>query len=347
MVYKTLFNINLLHAYFLDRGKEKYHGSTNNDELSTQEKKKALFEYNLSDCLQIVPSNLTSQIIKNYRLLVRRHATGIRVLAQTSKVNITENQTTTERFTPLITLSEDTVLTFYVKVTDSYFENYTDIISKKSKQLYYLSNIPSSLSSSVTNIFDTNGSIERFQDFLLTDVETRKLVYEIEKENQFNRKTLKVVSTAAIKADEVDEMETNLLNPQTSLTEKQQAILEALQMSIQQLKSSKIIGIVQLKITGDGTVHFTEEKDNKQCLSENEIDFNIYIENKKTYWRYHKKSTNQIFTTQDTYPLTKHGKIEIGNTDVGIQNANYQFFPNPDIRSITEELQEYYSEIYI
>jgi len=359
MTYKTLFNINLLHAYFLDKGEKKYHAINVSDELSTEEKLESLLDYNMNYCLQIVPSDITREIIKNHRLMIRNHATGLRVLASTEKVNVEDiNQNVVERYSPLVNLSEDLVCTFYIKMSDNYFENYSDIISRNEGRIYYLSNIPSSLTSSVTNIFDANGSVENLNDFLLTEVETRKLIYEIEKENQSVSSSPKFVSIAGIDEEDIVEMEDALADPQINLTEEQEEILGVLNNAVALLKNNKIIGIIQLKITGDGAVHFIEEENTenpstgdfdllKQCLPENEIDFQIYIENRKTKWRYHRKSTNQTYTTTNLYPLTKNGKIEIDNSVGGLTTAPAIFFPNPTAESITENQQEYFSELYI
>lgn len=352
MIYKTLFNFNLLHAYFLDNGEEKYHADNINDELSVAEKEEALSSYKLSDCIQILPNKKTKMITKNYKLLVRKHAAGIRILVSTLVVNAQDNTETVERFNPFIELPEDLVLTFYIKATDNYFENYTDIIAKKEKQLYYLSNI----SSSVTNVFDANGSIEKWEDFLLTEAETRKLLYQLEKENEFANTTPKLVTIADIDEAAIDAVEVKVTN-ETDLNEEEQEILDALNQAVTVAKNNSIIGVIQLKIVGDNTTEFTEEVNTedpstgnfdlpKQCLLEDEIDFQIYIENKKTFWRYNQSGTEDKIITKELKPLTKNGKIELGEADVNPETADV-FFPNPTAESITTELENYYSEIFI
>ena len=246
MVYETLFNINLLHAYFLDNGDKKYHAADVNDELSTSEKEEALTNYKLSECIEIHPNKKTKDIAKNYKLLIRNHPAGIRVLASTLQVNEDDGGSVKERYSPLIELEDDLVLTFYIKATDSYFENYTDAITKKEEQLYYLSNI----SSSVTNVFDANGSIEIWEDFLLTEQETRKLLYDLEKESEFASTTPKLVSIANIDADAIDAIETKVTN-ETALDEDEQEIFDALRQSVTVTKNTGIIGVIQLKISGD------------------------------------------------------------------------------------------------
>lgn len=353
MVYKTLFNLNVLHAYFLDKGEEKYHAANANDELSEEDKREAERNYNIAHFLEIVPNVLTKKLVKNYRLLIRNHLKGIRVLTSSLRVNSKEGNTEVERFHPIINLSDDLVLTFYIRIADSYFENYTDVIEKNSPQLYYLSNN----ATSITNVFDANGSIETWDSFLLTEKESRRLVYDLEKEYQDQAQTPKRVSIANIETSVIDTIENKIENA-LPLDDEETEILESLNQSVASVKNNKIIGVVQLKISGDNNTNFTEdvatedeETGNfdlmKQCLLKDTIDFQIYIENKKTFWRYNQPSENTIMVTNQKQPLTQNGKVEIGKTDVSPQPQGTIFFPNPSVESITKEQQNYYSEIFI
>lgn len=353
MVYKTLFNIDLLHAYFLDRGAKKYHATNPADELSTEEKEDAAQNYNLRDFMQVVPNQKTKAITKNYKLLVRHHKKGIRVLASALKVNTQEGLDTVERYSPIIELSDDLVLTFFIKATDAYFGNYTDIIGKKENQLYYFSNS----TSTVSNIFDATSSIETWDNFLISAKETRRLLYELEKESEFVSHAPKRVSIANITTDAIDAMEAKV-TAETALEEEEQEILDDLNQAVTVLKNSKVIGVIQLKMSGDESTEFTETLNTedvstglfdipKQCLFEEAIDFKLYVENKKSFWRYHQKSESEIMVTDNEKPLTKNGRVEIGKTDVTPEPSETFFFPNPTVESITKESDDFYSEIFI
>jgi hypothetical protein len=353
MIYKALFNIDLLHAYFLDKGEKKYHANNANDELSDDEKEESLRTYNLFDFVEIIPNKRTRVVAKNHRILIRNHSKGIRVLTSTIKVNSEEGNDVVERYNPVVSLSDDEVFTFFIKTKDSFFLNYSNVIEKTKNQLYYLSNI----SSSATNVFDANSSIEKWEDFLISERESRKLVYELEKEQEFDTNTPKLVTISSIEESVIEDIEDKVANA-TTLTADETEVFDYLNASVQRLKNSGVIGVLKIKVSGDNNTNLIELVDTediqtgnfdleKQCLLKDTIDFQIYIENKKTFWRYRQKSENQIMVTKQEHPLTKNGKVEIEKTDVTPQPSGNPFFPNPTVDSITKEEQDYYSEIFI
>ncbi|MFY7672174.1 hypothetical protein ACOSP6_13905 [Tenacibaculum sp. MEBiC06402] len=353
MVYKTLFNIDLLHAYFLDRGEKKYHASNANDELSEDEKQESLRAYNLFDFVEVIPNKRTRILAKNHRVLIRNHSKGIKVLTSTLQVNSEEGNDVVERYSPVVSLSDDVVFTFLIKAKDRFFLNYSDVIEKQNNQFYYLSNIDSS----ATNIFDANTSIEKWEDFLITERESRKLVYNLEKEQEFDTNTPKLVTISSIEESVIEDIEDKVANA-TALTPDETEVFDYLNASVQRLKNSGVIGVFQIKVAGDNNTNLTELVDTediqtgnfeleKQCLLKDTIEFQIYIENKKTFWRYRQKSENQIMVTKQEHPLTKNGKVEIEKNDVTPQPSGNLFFPNPTVDSITKEEQDYYSEIFI
>ncbi|AUC16931.1 hypothetical protein BTO06_18040 [Tenacibaculum sp. SZ-18] len=353
MVYKTLFNIDVLHAYFLDRGEKKYHAANASDELSDKEKNELIRSYNLFDFIEVVPNKRTKILAKNHRILIRNHSKGLRVLTSSLKVNSEEGNNTVERYNPIIELSDDTTFTFFIKIKDRFFLNYSDITDKKNNRLYLLTNV----SSSVSNLFTSNGNIEKWDEFLITERESRKLVYELEKEQEFDTVSPKLVTISSIDESLIESIEDKIV-ADTSLTESESDIYNYLNNSVQHLKNTGVIGVLKVKVAGEANSDLTEIVDTenletglfdvqKQCLLKSAPDFQIYIENKKTYWRYKQQSENQIMVTNQEYPLTKNGKVEIEKSDVTPQPQGTLFFPNPTIESITQEEQDYYSEIFI
>lgn len=353
MVYKTLFNINLLHAYFLDLGEKKYYTADANKVLSPKEKEEVIKQYLSSDAMEIVPNTNTLEIIKNHRLLVRKHSKGITVLASSSKEVAEENNVEVERYSPLIKLSNDLTLTFYIKVSDTYFEHYTDVIDRRKHQLYYLSNTVSS----ATNIFDANAVIKTWNSFLITEKESRTLVHTLEKEEENRTTTPKQITIANINAAEITAIETKITN-NILLNRAEEEIVNSLNGRIRLLKSRGIIGVLQIKMLGGNNTNVTENVSVKnevtgnfeipaQCLLKTAPDFQIYLENRKTFWRYNQSATGVKMTTNIQYPLTKNGRVEIKKTDITPQPGNTIFLPNPTVESITKEQQDYYSEIFI
>ena len=65
MLFKTIFNVNLLHWYFLDEGESKFSG------MSDKKKGKALKNYRFSNFLKIAPTDATQNLLKNHRILFR------------------------------------------------------------------------------------------------------------------------------------------------------------------------------------------------------------------------------------------------------------------------------------
>lgn len=349
MLYKTLFNINLYHAYFLDEGNRKFHDLKGTGlVLSLNDKDRIIAEYDSTKFLNIIPTDATSKKLEDYRLLLKNHTKGIRVFTEALRVTAYENGNTVERYNPLIKLPENLRLSFYIKSNDRYFDNYSNIINKNKPQLYVLSNKRSSTS----NIFDANNQIKELSEFLASEKDTRKLVYELEKEKQSNN-----FSIANIDDTIINTIETKIVEGK-DLDDEEKKILEALNTQIKRVRNSQIIGVLQLEITGTSyslaediqTRNLdTYEYEEKQCILKNHPSFDIAIENRKTFWRYNEPSKNLVRTTKEKKPLTQNGTIIIKKEDVSPQpNRNEKYyFPNPTSSSIRKENEDYYSEIFI
>lgn len=356
MYYKSLFNINLFHAYFLDEGERKYFekkGNNVRDKLSEFEKKQLEKEYDIANFLSIVPTKSTSLFMKNQKMLWRNHQKGINILASTKKVIAKEKGKEIARYEPVIPLSDTLTLSFYIKVHDLFFENYSQIIDRKQNQLYYLSN----KSSSVTNIFDTTKEVEKWDAFLLATKETRKLLYELAKEEEFNINTLSNVSITEISEQELETIEKKIVKG-TKLSLRENEILERLNAHIQLLKNTGVIGVLQLQVgvrKGKDLTEMVQVKNeinqqfdiSKQCLLLESPEFKVCIENRKTYWRYNQHTKNFVTTTKEEKPLTKNGRVEIEKKDVTPEPKKDCYFPNPTVESIKKEQEKYYSEIFI
>ncbi|MGG6229329.1 hypothetical protein [Tenacibaculum sp. SDUM215027] len=356
-MYKTLFNINIYHSYFLDEGERTFfelNGGNNGITPLTDEEKKRLEEqYDISKFLSIQPTKETKKSLKNYRLLLRNHKKGIRVVSETLEVIAEEGNQEVNRYSPIITLSDSLTLTFYLKVDHPYFENFSNIIEKKEQQLYYLSN----KSSSTINLFETISEIKKWSLFLISDNETRKLLHQLESEKEFDTITPNLVTIANIEASELDVIESKIINA-IPLNEEEQKVIDTINSFVKRIKNSGVIGIVQIQISGDNNTNLTEEvlvKNEqtqlfdvpKQCLLEEFPQFAICIENRSTFWRYTKKSENLVMTTSEEKPLTLNGRVEIDKQDVSPQPQDDYYFPNPTPESIKKESQDYYSEVFI
>ena len=356
-MYKTLFNINIYHSYFLDEGERTFfelNGGNNGVTPLTDEEKKRLEEqYDISKFLSIQPTQETKKSLKNHRLLLRSHKKGVRVLSETIKVTTKEGNQEVSRYSPIITLSDSLTLTFYLKVHHAYFENFSNIIEKKEEQLYYLSN----KSSSVINLFETISEVKKWSSFLISDSETRKLLHQLETEKEFDTTTPNLVTVANTNASELNVIESKIMNA-IPLNEEEQKVIDTINFFVRRIKNSGVIGVVQIQISGDNNNNLTEEvltkneetevfDVSKQCLLEESPEFAVCIENRNTFWRYTKRSENLVMTTSEEKPLTLNGRVEIDKQDVIPEPQEDYYFPNPTPESIKKESQDYYSEVFI
>lgn len=356
-MYKTLFNINIYHSYFLDEGERTFfelNGGNNGVTPLTDEEKKRLEEqYDIGKFLSIQPTQETKKSLKNHRLLLRGHKKGVRVLSETIKVITEEGNQEVDRYSPIITLPDSLTLTFYLKVHHPHFENFSNIIEKKEQQLYYLSN----KSSSAINLFETISEVKKWSSFLISDSETRKLLHQLESEKEFDTTTPNLVTIANTDASELDIIESKITNT-IPLNEEEQKVVDAINSFVKRIKNSGVIGVVQIQISGDNNTNLTEEvlvkneetevfDVSQQCLLKEFSEFAICIENRNTFWRYTKRSEELVMTTSEEKPLTLNGRVEIDKQDVVPQPQEDYYFSNPTPESIKKESQDYYSEIFI
>ncbi len=352
-MYKTLFNFNLYHTYFLDEGEKTFFQTNGATRLSESDRNLLEREYKLEDFLSITPTTSTTRKLKNHRLFIRNHSKGFRVLTETNEQIALENGSEVSRYSPVIPMDDTLSLTFYLKSHDPYFYNYSNIIEKNNAQLYLLTNIDSS----AINIFRATAKERKWKKFLINERETRALVYNLEVENQKQLLVPNLVSIDAIQPNELNTIESKIENAQP-LTESELEVIDTLNTAIKVLKNRGIIGVLQLQIKGDDNTEFTESVNvknpnnqqfdlEKQCLPKAYPDFDVFINNRETFWRYKELQTSTIMTTKQKKPLTKNGRVEIENQDIQpLPQGNY-FFPNPTPEIIIKEAQKYYSEVFI
>lgn len=346
MFYKALFNMNIHHGYFLDSGDQKFLPIDEDDnKLSDLEKEKALIPYSINEYLKVVPSKTTQALCKNHRMLLRPHKQGFRLLIETE-----ENE---EKYTPIIPLDDDTVLTFEVRATDPYFHNYTDIVDISKNRIYLFSNsIPEDQIDAFETIFDANGGLID-KRFLAKAPASRDVIRAIATEDDATQPTLsdQFSITSTIDRIEADE---NLTE-----TQKENQVKKVLNALIQEKKKQGVIGYIRLFIKGDDEHHLleydeTDPDDIIQYTPETPPEFTLSFINKKTFWRYISTSENVMLTTNSTKWSAKNGFIEIKTEDFdadGLEpedtNPENYVFPNPTVTTVKKEEDDYYSEIFI
>ncbi len=345
MFYKALFNINIHHGYFLDSGEDKFLPIDEDDtELADIEKEKALIPYNVHDYLKVVPTPKTQRLSRNHRMLLRPHKQGFRVLVET--------QESGEEFTPIIPFDEDAVLTFEVRAKDAYFHNYTDLIDISENRCYLFSNIvPEDQIETFETIFENNGGpID--ERFLLKAPATRDLLKNIADEDAAINSTLiaQFSITHVIELIEADETLTEV--------QKEDDIEKVLNELIQEKKKKGVIGYIRMAIKGDDDNNLLEfdsiDDTIIQHTPETTPEFTLSFINKKTFWRYISVADNATLTTNSTKWSAKNGFIEIKTEDFdpdGLDPADTDpedyVFPNPTVKAVKKEDDDYYSDIFI
>lgn len=345
MFYKTLFNVNIHHGYFLDSANKKFLPVLVDDELlSEEEKEVALENYTINDYLKIVPNASTKNLFKNHRLLLRFDKQGFRLLISAIEEG--------NKYAPLIFLDETTTFTFEIQASDPYFYNYTDLADINENRLYLFSNrIPSDQATDFKNIFDNNGG---FIDnhFLLTAKASQDLLRTFSEEETASDASKYQFSIPNIIKD---------IEEDDHLTQRQKAdqVSAFLTARIQEKKRNHIIGYLSLSAKGDGANHILEfdnsnPDDIKQYTLDTPPSFTLSFINKKTFWRYISLSDHAKLTTNNRKWSTKNGFIEIETDDFDVSglepsttNPDDYIFPNPRVTAVKKEGNDYYSEILI
>ena len=346
MNFKTLFNIHIHHGYFLDKGEEKYlKVNVDDTEMDDDDKTFAIKEYQLSDYLQVTPSDFTKAQCRNYRMAIRPHAAGFRVL-----VNVLERTVGPDtKYEPLIPLEEELYFTFEIKAKDPYFYNYSDVFDLSDSTFYFFSNVePDNQEAEFENLFENNGGLIDSR-FLLKEAEAREILKTIalEDENFLEYKTGTISLGRSIRIIQND---ANLTNEQ-----KDTEIENLLNQVIQKKKKKQTLGYIRLRVNGDAADrHLLEYSGDNQYLKESTPTFTISFINQRTYWRFISEANDATLTTKQKKWLSKNGYVEITSSDfdaAGLDPPDTDpedyVFPNPTADLIKEEDNNYYSEIFI
>lgn len=123
--YGLLFEVTLLHNYFLNNGEETYTG------MSVAKKEKMLQQFNTDAFASITPALETNTVLKNFKMLFKKTKTGFRIYIKVKE---------TDESDPFIKIPKDLNLKFLIKLNDYQFENYTNLDFALT-QVYLFSNV--------------------------------------------------------------------------------------------------------------------------------------------------------------------------------------------------------------
>lgn len=112
ITYGLLFEVTLLHNYFLNNGGETFAS------MSAANKDKMLQQFNTDAFITITPALETCNTLKNYKMVFKKTKTGFRVYIKVKE---------TDEFDPFIKVPVGLNLKFLIKINDYQFENYTNL----------------------------------------------------------------------------------------------------------------------------------------------------------------------------------------------------------------------------
>lgn len=127
--YKTLFEVNLYHDYFLDNGIDKFAA------MYEEQRLVQLARYNVLDFLEIVPTLETQHKIVNQRMRLIKQPGGFRIM-----VSVEANPALP--LLPTIPISDSFELRFMVKIKDEFFANYTDLPFESNRTYLFTNTSP-------------------------------------------------------------------------------------------------------------------------------------------------------------------------------------------------------------
>ena len=125
ITYKPLFEVKILHHYFLDKG------NTNFFSMNEEQRKKQLADFDISSVFAIIPSVMTQRKLAGLQMVVKNTGNGFTVWVRVSEES--DN-------TPLISLNDTLELTFLLKLVNHTFFNFTNIDITNAGKLFFFSN---------------------------------------------------------------------------------------------------------------------------------------------------------------------------------------------------------------
>lgn len=123
ITYKPLFQVNILHEYYLNKGLAEYAS------MSETDKSKQLVNYNFSNFFSVLPSSKSVQKLKGHNMVFKTSNTGLMVWTKVSADN-----------TPFIELDDTLELTFLLKVNYNTFFNFSNLKFENVNKLFFFSN---------------------------------------------------------------------------------------------------------------------------------------------------------------------------------------------------------------
>jgi hypothetical protein len=116
ITYGILFEVRIIHHFFLNKGENAY------DAMSDADKANMMLKYDVREIFEIVPTKECSKILSAHNCIFKMTSSGILVGLRAESDGLEP-----QKFKPFVTLADDLMLTFLVKLRDMDFMNYTTL----------------------------------------------------------------------------------------------------------------------------------------------------------------------------------------------------------------------------
>ena len=201
LTYSLLFEVTLLHNYFLNSGEDTYAG------MPAAEKEKMLQKFKSDSFAVIKPTVETNIRLRNFKMAFKPTKTGFRVY-----IKVKEN----DDINPFISVPDDLKLDFIIGINDYQFENYTDL-KFVPQQLFLFSNVrPSTEPVTFQYIPDFYENILISNEYLVSEETTTHFISELhapERQGVFGMISLTMHHTGILKNIINDQNPGKILSP--------------------------------------------------------------------------------------------------------------------------------------
>ncbi|MBW8333746.1 MAG: hypothetical protein K0M40_17110 [Prolixibacteraceae bacterium] len=114
LLYKSLFEVNILHHFFLNKGEQEW------DKMSQEDKDRMESKYDIREIFDITPTQESTKALSSHNCIFKKTATGILV-----GVKAKPDELNPGKFNSFVPLADDLTFRFLVKLKDLDFMNYT------------------------------------------------------------------------------------------------------------------------------------------------------------------------------------------------------------------------------
>ena len=164
LTYGLLFEVTLLHNYFLNSGEDTYAG------MSDGNKEKMLQKFNSDSFVTITPTVETDTRLRNYKMAFKPTKTGFRIYIKVKEDDETD---------PFISVPALLKLDFKISINDYQFENYTNL-EFIPEQMFLFGNVkPSTEPVTFKSIPKINDNILISNDYLVSEETTAHFISEL------------------------------------------------------------------------------------------------------------------------------------------------------------------------